>query len=287
MDAESPDTAWFDQQYNPRLGLKDIPAFFAAWDSDSAAARARMDCELDIAYGDDPLETLDVYRTEAADAPVLFFIHGGYWRASDKTPHAFVAEAFVRGGVSVVMINYPLCPRVRVEDVVDSTARALAWTWRHIAAHGGDPTNILVTGHSAGGHLAAMMACHDWTSVGADLPGTLASNVLAISAINDMEPISRVPFLKDSLNLAPESVRALSPFLLVPCSDATVASVAGALESNEYQRHNRMLRESWGESRVPVCELIEDRDHFTIVHDLGDPTRRLHQLALALMGKSV
>ncbi len=283
MKTEYSDPAWFDQQYNPRLAMKDAAGFFAGWDAASEAARARMDCTLDVAYGDDPLEKLDIYRCGVLHAPVLFFVHGGYWRASDKSPHAFVAEAFVNSGVTVVMINYPLCPRVRVEDIVDSTARALAWTWRHIGEYGGDRDSIVVCGHSAGGHLSAMMACQDWKSLASDLPGTLASRVLAISAINEMEPMAHAPFLKDSLNLTPEAVLALSPCLLAAPAELTMTCVAGALEPSEFARQNGLLRHNWGENRVQVCELIEGRDHFTIVHDLGDPTKRLHQLARSLL----
>ena len=142
------------------------PEHFRRWAADSADVMRTQECEVDVRYGGGPNEHLDIFPAAQADAPVLVFIHGGYWRSFDKRDHSFVAPAFTRRGVCVVVPNYALCPAVTVPQIVMQLVHALAWTWRHIGRHGGDPRRITVAGHSAGGHLAAMMLACLWPVYG-------------------------------------------------------------------------------------------------------------------------
>jgi len=290
-----PEGPALDALYNNRELVPEHPQIFQRWAADSARVRATQPCVLDIAYGDGPSETLDVFLPAAggggpaaacgAGAPVLFFIHGGWWRALDKADHSFVAPAFTREGALVVVPNYALCPTVGIADIALQMARALAWTWRHAAAHGGDPRRIVVAGHSAGGHIAAMLLCAHWPTLAPDLPADLARTALAVSGVFDLEPISRVSFLQPDLRLTPEHVRRLSPVSFPPPAGKLYA-VAGALESSEFQRHNRMIRLRWGASHVPVCEAIPGRNHFTVIDALAESGSRLHALALGLLRDS-
>ena len=132
----------------------------------SALARSQLRGQLDVRYGEQPGEALDVFAARQPNSPVLVFIHGGYWRALDKSDVSFVAPAFVDAGAMVVVPNYALCPAVTIETIALQLTRALAWAWRHAAEHGGDPQRIAVAGHSAGGHLAAMMLSCRWKDVG-------------------------------------------------------------------------------------------------------------------------
>ena len=150
---------------------------------------------------------------------MLVFIHGGYWRSLDKSDHSFIAPAFNARGVCVVMPNYALCPGtaarpVRIADIALQMVRALAWTWRHVAAHGGDPARITVAGHSAGGHLAAMLLGCQWQAVAPDLPARLVRNALSMSGLYDLRPMRRTPFLADSLRLTRGRRRAAEPGVL-------------------------------------------------------------------------
>src|SRR4051794_630343 len=126
------DGPWHDRMYNNRELVPQHPEFFARWASESAKAREEGPCELDLAYGKAPGETLDVFPAPHAGAPVLVFVHGGYWRALDKQDHSFVAPAFTRHGACVVVPNYALAPAVTVPQITLQVARALAWTWHHI-----------------------------------------------------------------------------------------------------------------------------------------------------------
>lgn len=280
---ERRDGAWHDGMYNNRELVPEHPEILGRWATESARARATCPCTLDIPYGTAPGERLDVFPGPAEDAPVLVFVHGGYWRALDKSDHSFVAPAFTRDGACVVVPNYDLCPAVTIPQITLQVARAVAWTWRNIARFGGDRRRIVVAGHSAGGQLAAMMLACLWPQLDAALPRDTVGSALAISGLHDLDPIMRTPFLQPALQLTPQQVAQASPARLPAPRSGTLYAVAGALESTEYHRQNRLIQDAWGARRVPVCELVPDRNHFTALDALVEPSHRVHQLALDLL----
>ncbi|MEN9627633.1 MAG: hypothetical protein RJA10_860, partial [Pseudomonadota bacterium] len=174
------DPVWLDQQYNNRALVPDFASHLEKWAKASAFTREQAACTLDLPYGDDATEKLDVFHTAKANAPVLVFIHGGYWRALDKSDVSFVAPAFNAAGAAVVVPNYALCPAVTVEHICLQVARAVAWVWRNAAAHGFDPTRIALAGHSAGGHLVAMALSCRWKELSDDLPAQPVTGALSI-----------------------------------------------------------------------------------------------------------
>jgi arylformamidase len=277
------DPAWFDTQYNNRARVPGHAAIFESWKSASAVARAGSPAELDIAYGQGAGETLDVFPAAAPGAPVLVFIHGGYWRSLDKSDFSFVAPAFTAAGAMVVVPNYALCPAVTVEHITLQMAAALAWTWRNAARFGGDPGRIAVAGHSAGGHLVAMLLSCRWKQLGEDLPGQLVGGGLSISGLYDLEPVRHAAFIQGDLRLTPAAVRRLSPAFF-PRPKGKLYAVAGGDESDEFLRQNRLIRDVWGPTAVPVCETVSATNHFTVLKGLADPAARLHDLALRLLG---
>jgi arylformamidase len=283
MSRRDPD--WLDDQYNNRARVPEHAQIFERWARASDVARNGLGVQLDMPYGDSPGQTLDVFPARSGNAPVLVFIHGGWWRSLDKREHAFIAPSFIQAGAMVVLPNYDLCPTVRIDDIALQMVRALAWTWRHAAQHGGDPKRIVVAGHSAGGHLAAMLLACDWKAVAPDLPADLVRKALSISGVFDLEPLRQTPFLQADLRLTRDSARALSPaaFARPP---GTLYAVAGAQESEEFQRQNQLIRERWGAATVPVCESLAGLNHFNVLHDLVDPDARLHALARELLGLS-
>ena len=168
------DAAWHDAQYNNRARVPEAGTLLLPrWAAASALARERMTCVLDEVYGSEPGETLDVFPARSDGAPVLVFVHGGWWRALDKSDHSVVAPAFVQAGAMVVVPNYALCPAVSIEQIALQTTRALAWAWRNAPRYGGSRSRIVVAGHSAGGHLAAMLLACRWKMVADDLPPRL------------------------------------------------------------------------------------------------------------------
>ncbi|MCG2593169.1 alpha/beta hydrolase [Ramlibacter sp. XY19] len=280
---DSHDGGWHDRMYNNRELVPDHGEFLARWAESSSRARAANPCHLDLRYGDQPGETLDVFPAPQPNAPVLVFIHGGYWRALDKADHSFIAPSFTRDGACVVIPNYALAPAVTVPQITLQMVRAVAWTFHNIARFGGDPRRIKVAGHSAGGQLAAMLLTCQWAQHDAALPRDLVREALAISALHDLEPIMRAPFLQQTLALTPQQVAQASPARLPAPRQGTLYSVVGGAESEEYLRQNRLIHEAWGPRRVPVCEALPGRHHFSVLDALVEPSHRLHQLALDLL----
>lgn len=278
------DPAWLDAQYNNRLLVPDHARHFSRWAEASALARRRSSgVRLDLRYGAGPGESLDLFPAPRAAAPVLVFVHGGYWRSLDKSDFSFVAPVFNAAGATVVVPNYALCPAVGIEQIAWQMVRTLEWTWRHAAEHGADPTRLAVVGHSAGGHLAAMLLSCRWKQVADDLPMQLLGGAMSISGLFDLEPLRHTPFLQPDLRLTPASVARLSPAFF-PRPKGRLYAVVGALESDEFLRQNQLIRDVWGPTAVPVCETVPGKNHFDVLESLVDPAGRLHDLTLRLLG---
>jgi arylformamidase len=279
------DPAWLEAQYNNRARVADHAEVFARWAAASALTRQSSHCVLDVPYGDGAGETLDVFpaTAPAQPAPVLVFIHGGYWRSLDKADHSFIAPSFNAEGALVVVPNYALCPAVGIEHIVMQLAKAVAWVWHHAAEHGGDPTRIALVGHSAGGHLATMLLSCRWKQVDDALPAQPVAGALSISGLYDLEPLRHTPFVQTDLQLTPASVKRLSPAFFPRPKGSKLFAAVGLDESDEFLRQNLLIRDVWGPTAVPVCETVPAANHFTVLNGLADPAGRLHALALRLL----
>ncbi len=289
------DPHWLEVQYNNRARVPDHARIFGRWEEASALVRAQTPAQIDVPYVEGAIAgraagelasmaTLDVFPASAANAPVLLFIHGGYWRSLDKSQHSFVAPSFNAHGAAVVVPNYALCPAVSIEHITLQMTAALAWTWRHAARFGGDPSRIAVVGHSAGGHLAAMLMSCRWKEVADDLPAAPIAGGMAISGLFDLEPLRHVASLQADLQLTPASVKRLSPAFFPRPKSGKFYTAAGADESEEFLRQNDLIRDVWGPTAVPVCETVVGKNHFDVMESLVDPDGRLHDLALRLLG---
>jgi arylformamidase len=277
------DPAWLDAQYNNRARIPEHERIFEQWTKASALARDGLSRRLDVAYGLRTKERLDIFPSSQQNAPVLVFIHGGYWRSLDKSDVSFVAPSFVHAGAMVVLPNYDLCPAVDVPTISLQMTQALAWVYRHAALYGGDPKRIVLAGHSAGGHLTAMLLSCDWKAVARDLPSQLVKQALSISGLYDLEPLRHAAFLQPDLKLTPETTRQLSP-VNFPAPRGRLIAVAGTNESDEFLRQNLLIQKAWGRKAVPVCETVAGTNHLTILHELVNPQARLHALAKELLG---
>ncbi len=258
-----------EREYNLRAAFPDHPQWFARWAADSAAARQSLAASLNLRYGSGPKQTIDLFPSPRSRGALLF-IHGGYWRALDKGDHSFVAPPLVADGIGVAVINYDLCPQVGIERIVAQCREAVAWLLREGPRYGVPAARLVVAGHSAGGHLAAMLLSTDWAGLG--LPGAVAGAV-AVSGIFDLEPLLQVSFNAD-LKLDAAAARALSPVHLRPPRAAPLLIAAGAEETRAFIAQSWLLWERWPECRPAGRDaplFIPARHHFSVLCDLGDP----------------
>ena len=280
---EAPDIQWLERMYNNRMRVPDHPDYFARWAAESALVRRSLPCQLDVRYGDGAGETLDAFAAARPRSPIVVFIHGGYWKAMDKSQHSFVVPALRDLGAAVVVPNYALAPKVGIPDITLQMVRAVAWSWRHARTLGGDARRIVVMGHSAGGQLAAMMLACAWNRFDPALPPRLVRAALGISGLYDLQPLLHTPSLQEVLRLTPRQVQAASPARLPAPAHGRLISAVGGDESSEYLRLNRLIQQAWGRERVPVAAVLPGLNHFSILDTLATPRSRLHRLAAGLL----
>ena len=280
---EPPDIQWLERMDNTRMRVPEHPAYFARWAAESALARRALACEIDVPYGDGPRERLDAFPAGRAGAPLVVFVHGGYWKALDKSVHSFVAGALHDAGAAVVVPNYPLAPQASIPQITLQVARAVAWAWRHARELKADRRRLVVMGHSAGGQLAAMMMACAWPLVDADMPNSAVKRGLGLSGLYDLEPLMLAPSFQEVLRLTPMQVQQASP-ARVPYTGhgRFVAAVVGE-ESGEYLRQNRLIQQAWGRDRVPQAIALAGLNHFDIVDALVTPGHRLNRIARSLL----
>ena len=279
---EAPDIQWLERMYNNRMRVPDHPDYFARWAAESALVRRSLPCELDVAYGTAARERLDAFPARRAGAPLVVFVHGGYWKALDKSMHSFVAGALHAAGAAVVVPNYTLAPQASVPQITLQVARAVAWAWRHARGLRADRRRIAVIGHSAGGTMATMMLACAWPLVDADMPTGAVRRAMGLSGLYDLAPLYDTPSLQEVLRLTPQQVQQVSPVRVPYSGRGRLVAVVGAEESGEYLRQNRLVQQAWGRDRVPVAAAIKGLNHFSIVDALAQPGHRVNALAREL-----
>jgi arylformamidase len=269
------DNEFLDREYNPRVQIPEFAGFFSRWKSEAQHARASLHGELKLSYGAAPAETLDFFSA-AAGAPLLIFIHGGYWRALDKEDFSWVAPPYVAAGISVAVLNYGLAPATPVPEIVEQMRRACAWLHGNAAALNFDRQRIYCCGHSAGAHLTAMMMATDWPALGKSLPRRLLAGALTISGVFDLEPLTRAEFLRNDLNLSEGAARGISPAFLQLRNDAPLLRAVGALESAEFHRQSGLIAHWPG---VTLSQLIDvpDCNHLSVCDALSTPGNMLFE----------
>ena len=280
MNAEKTD---YDLLYNPRLTVPDWQQAFDRWNRASERARASLDCYLDVPYGPGEADKADVFRSQGPSRALLVFIHGGYWRSLDKKNFSFLAPALTRAGVTLAVPNYSLCPAVRVRDIVMQMVQACAWLYRNGSNFGAPARRLYVCGHSAGGHLTAMMLATLWPAYSADLPRKVVLGGLSISGLYDLREICKTPSINCDVRLEPEAALEVSPAFLPPATDAPLYTAVGGDENEGFHIQNRIIADEW--KKVHKGDLVCPGDnHFTVLERLADPASSLHKAALAMMG---
>ncbi|HEX7220793.1 MAG TPA: alpha/beta hydrolase [Burkholderiales bacterium] len=268
------DAASLSRLYNNRDLVPEHPQYMARWAEASARARSQLPCYLDRTYGESAGETMDIFPARKGEGACLMFIHGGYWRALDKKDFSYLAPPWVEAGVSVAVVNYELCPRVSMEEIVRQMLRASRWLWLNARHYGIDPNKLYVSGHSAGGHLTAMLMCALWPAFDRALPKDLWKGGLAISGLYDLRPLLEVDWLNGDLRLDGASALKLSPAFMPPATRVPLMTCVGGDESSEFLRQNALLGSRWrdvlaGDITMP------GKHHFSVIDALADPASAL------------
>ena len=277
------DQAALDAQYNNRLRFPNYVRHFEQWAEWSAKTRRTLPCSLDLAFGPDPAERLDVFPCTSEGAPLYVFIHGGYWYSLDKSDYSYVAEGMRPHGVVTAVNNFGLAPAYDMDAIVRQNRAALAWLWRHARDFGADPARIYACGHSAGGHLAAMLLATDWPALAPDLPADLVKGACAIAGLFDLEPV-RLSYLNEKLHLSATQVARHSPILQRYPARAPLLLVVAADESDEFHRQSAEMAALWRSLGYPTDLIVpQDLDHFSVADQLGQADCALVRRQLADM----
>ena len=271
-------TAGFvEREYNNRALVPEHPAFFARWERDSQFVRTTLPGAIDLPYGPDARHRIDLFPAKGSNR-VLVFIHGGYWRSLDKSLFSWLAASWVAAGVSVALPNYRLCPAVRIEDIVDDVIAASNWLFANGRSHGVDPRRVVVSGHSAGGHLTAALFATSRQALRFD-PTCIVGGV-PISGLVDFEPL---PLFSGNaeLRLDDDSAARLNLYEAKPTIDAPLVVAVGGDESSEFQRQSRLIAERW-KPQVKELLVLPDLNHFSVVDAFAERSNPLYESALAL-----
>lgn len=265
----------YEREYNNRARVKEHAAIMAGWAQDARAYRDAAGRRHEtLSYGDTERQAIDVFQPEGPRAgATVTFIHGGYWQSLDRTSFSHLARGLNHHGIAVAIPGYDLCPQVRVGDIVEQIRRACL----RLAQNG----PLVVSGHSAGGHLAACMLASDWRALGG-APNPVGA-AYAISGLFELGPLLTTS-VNQALRMTDEEAERLSPLAWPAPAGRPIDAVVGGDESAEYLRQSRTLVERWGRAGARTrFEAVPGANHFTVIAPLADPdsgmTRRLVELA--------
>jgi arylformamidase len=268
------DQAALDRQYNNRVHVPDFDAHLKRWKLLSRQTEKELRVIKDLQYGSLPREQLDIYPSQQTSSKTLIFIHGGYWHKWGKEDFQFVAKAFHDYGITTVLINYPLAPAVSMDQIVTSCRNAVCWISKYITVYNGDPGQLYVAGHSAGGQLAAMLLATDWRQF--NLITDTIKGACVISGLFNLIPVM-LSDINGSLKMDRDTALRNSPVHLLPVTQCPLLIVVGGNETSEFLDQSNELYNCWKESIPTEITQVPGLNHYSIIETMLDPQSFLHQ----------
>ncbi|MDF1664160.1 MAG: alpha/beta hydrolase [Planctomycetota bacterium] len=268
-----------DQEYDLRHSVPDATPFRNFYSASNKLAAQTLTCQAKVPYGPSLDETLDIFPVKKPGAPVLVFIHGGYWRSKQSHDYHFVALGPQREGLLTVVVNYSLCPKVRLDEISRQCRAALVWIRTNIANYGGDPEALVVVGHSAGGQQAAQLLSTPWQEdYGISQP---IRGAMAISGLFDLRPL-QYSFLQPKLMLDSVTIQRESPLFQLPKSAPHLTISVGDEEPAEFLRQSKDYYQAWREHSLPGAYFEQEANHYTAINGFTQAGSRLMEEVLAL-----
>jgi arylformamidase len=266
----------YEAEYNNQKRVPEHTGIREKWSILAAAYRLAAKTQLNQPYGSREHLRYDLFEAMDKDAPLLVYIHGGYWQRGDRKDYSFVARELNANDITVAIPSYSLCPSVSVMEIGDEIQLCLATLWKRTRKR---PT---VIGHSAGGSLSAEMLARDWSRF-TGVPADLVRTGYAISGVFDLAPLIRTS-INEALGLSGETARAASPlFRPPPHKGRRFIAAVGGDESEEFLRQSRQIAANWSGFGIDArCEVIAGANHFTVVDQLITPGSTMLMQIVAL-----
>lgn len=255
----------WDRAYDNRAAIADAADYPSRWGAEAESFRKSLGARarLGIAYGDHQREQLDLFLPEGSAKGLVTFIHGGYWLRFGKDFFSQLARGARQHGWAVAIVQYTLCPKIRVSGITRQIGAAIASAARQIEGP------IRLAGHSAGGHLATRMICRD-TPLPVGIQARI-QHVLSISGVHDLRPLLNTA-MNGELRLDAAEAASESPALAHPLSDIPVTCWVGADELPEFRRQNALLANIWsGLGAETACIEAPERHHLDVIDELACP----------------
>jgi arylformamidase len=243
----------------------------------------RVPGHLDLPYGSaGPRQTLDIFPPDTGNAPILIFIHGGYWYFNSKDPRRFPAELFNSIGIAWAPINYRLAPAASMDEIVEDVRNAVAWLYEHASEYGCNSEQIYVSGNSAGGHLTTELISDNWPER-FGLPKNVIKGVCAVSGLFDLEPLLECE-PNDKLNMELDVAKRNSPIYHLSNEPAPVIVTCGANESDEFKRQSSEYAQTCRKADFPVSHFeMEEHDHFSIIGEFANAESQLFKELVSMI----
>ena len=275
-----------DEMYDQSVYAFNQKAVLARSDANNVIATATIGKSERFAYGSDPIEGVDVWRTRRPNAPVLIYLHGGSWQSGRSADFALYAEPYVNAGAHFVSVDFTNVRETKGDlfPLVDQCRRAVAWTYRNAAKFGGDPERLYLCSRSSGSHLAGCVVVTDWDKLG--VPRTVLKGAVMGSGMYDLKPV-RMSARSKFVKFTDEMEHELSAMRHIDRVHTPLVLAIGTLETPEFQRQSRDFAAALTKAGKPVEVIVgQHYNHFEVGDTIGHPYQLVGRALMKMMNLS-